>query len=148
MKKSSPSFWHYVVSVKLMVKILSNFVALLENLNFTLSNKIGTIFDYDLKWIFNICYTSIYWNYRTNENDKNNQNLEAITDYNQQQYSLIINSNIKIIRTKVMILSELLLEVMWTLVHTIILHIRTLICFHWKLHKCSGLSLQFIFVKK
>ena len=48
--------------------------------------------------------------------------MEVITDYNQQQYSLIINSSsIKIIRTNVMILSELLLEVMWILVHMIIL---------------------------
>ena len=33
--KSSPSIWHYAVSVKLMVKILSIFVAFLENTNFT-----------------------------------------------------------------------------------------------------------------
>ena len=33
--KSSPSIWHYVVSVKSLVKILSNFVAFLENTNFT-----------------------------------------------------------------------------------------------------------------
>ena len=33
--KSSPSIWHYVVSVKLTVKILSIFVAFSENVNFT-----------------------------------------------------------------------------------------------------------------
>ena len=33
--KSTPSIWQYVVSVKSMVKILSNFVAFLENTNFT-----------------------------------------------------------------------------------------------------------------
>ena len=33
--KSSPSIWRYVVSVKLTVKILSIFVAFLENMNFT-----------------------------------------------------------------------------------------------------------------
>ena len=33
--KSSPSIWHYVVSVKSTVKILSNYVAFLENTNFT-----------------------------------------------------------------------------------------------------------------
>ena len=55
-------------------------------------------------------------------NQMDTQSLEVITDYNQQQYSLIINSSsIKIIRTNVMILSELLLEVMWILVHMIIL---------------------------
>ena len=32
--KSSPSIWRYVVSVKSMVKILSIFVAFLENMNF------------------------------------------------------------------------------------------------------------------
>ena len=34
MTKSSPLIWHYVVSVKLTVKILSIFVAFLENTNF------------------------------------------------------------------------------------------------------------------
>ena len=33
--KSSPSIWHYVVSVKSTVKISSIFVAFLENMNFT-----------------------------------------------------------------------------------------------------------------
>jgi hypothetical protein len=33
--KISLSIWRYVVSVKLMVKILSIFVAFLENMNFT-----------------------------------------------------------------------------------------------------------------
>ena len=32
--KSSPPIWHYVVDVKLTVKILSIFVAFLENMNF------------------------------------------------------------------------------------------------------------------
>ena len=32
--QSSPPIWHYVVSVKSSVKILSNFVAFLENINF------------------------------------------------------------------------------------------------------------------
>ena len=32
--KSSPPIWHYVVSVKSSVKILSNFVAFLENTDF------------------------------------------------------------------------------------------------------------------
>ena len=32
--KSSPSIWHYVVSVKSVVNILSIFVAFLENTNF------------------------------------------------------------------------------------------------------------------
>ena len=32
--KSSPSIWRYVVNVKLMVKIMSIFVASLENVNF------------------------------------------------------------------------------------------------------------------
>ena len=32
--KSTPSIWHYIVSVKLTVKILSIFVAFFENLNF------------------------------------------------------------------------------------------------------------------
>ena len=35
MTKSSPLIWHYVVSVKSMVKISSIFVAFLENMNFT-----------------------------------------------------------------------------------------------------------------
>ena len=35
MTKSSPSIWHNVVSVKSLVKILSNFVAFLENTNFS-----------------------------------------------------------------------------------------------------------------
>ena len=34
--KSSPSIWHYVVSVKSAVKISSIFVAFLENTNFTI----------------------------------------------------------------------------------------------------------------
>ena len=34
MRKSSPSIWHYAVSVKLTVKISSIFVAFLENTNF------------------------------------------------------------------------------------------------------------------
>ena len=33
-EKSSQPIWHYVVSVKTMVKILSSFVAFSENLNF------------------------------------------------------------------------------------------------------------------
>ena len=33
--KSSSSIWHYIVSVKSSVKILSNFVAFLENTNFS-----------------------------------------------------------------------------------------------------------------
>ena len=36
--KSSPSIWHYVVSVKLTVKISSIFVAFLENTSFTFHN--------------------------------------------------------------------------------------------------------------
>ena len=32
--KSSPSIWHYVVSVKSTVKISSMFVAFLEDMNF------------------------------------------------------------------------------------------------------------------
>ena len=34
--KSSPSIWHYVVSVKSTVKISSILVAFLENTNFTI----------------------------------------------------------------------------------------------------------------
>ena len=37
--KSSPSIWHYVVSVKWMVKISSIFVVFLENTNFTVVCK-------------------------------------------------------------------------------------------------------------
>ena len=36
--KSSPSIWHYIVSVKSTVKILSIFVAFLENTNFMRSS--------------------------------------------------------------------------------------------------------------
>ena len=32
--KSSPSIWHLLHNIKSMVKILSNFVAFLENINF------------------------------------------------------------------------------------------------------------------
>ena len=35
MTKSSPSIWHLLHNVKSTVKILSNFVAFLENINFT-----------------------------------------------------------------------------------------------------------------
>ena len=35
--KSSPSIWHYVVSVKYTVKILSIFVTFLENTNFKIA---------------------------------------------------------------------------------------------------------------
>ena len=35
---SSPSIWHYVVSVKSTVKILSIFVTFIENMNFTNKN--------------------------------------------------------------------------------------------------------------
>ena len=38
--KSSPSIWHYVVSVKPTVKISSIFVAFLENMNFTSAVKL------------------------------------------------------------------------------------------------------------
>ena len=38
--KSSSSIWLYVVSVKLKVKILSIFVAFLENMNFKLKKGI------------------------------------------------------------------------------------------------------------
>ena len=40
--KSSPSIWHYVVSVKSKVKISSIFVAFLENRNFNGPGKNGT----------------------------------------------------------------------------------------------------------
>ena len=39
--KSSTTIWHYVASVKLTVKILSIFVAFLENTNFTTWYRIG-----------------------------------------------------------------------------------------------------------
>ena len=39
--KSSPSIWHYVVNVKSTVKILSIFVAFLENMNFNSVKHIG-----------------------------------------------------------------------------------------------------------
>ena len=37
--KSSPSIWRYVVNVKSTVKILSIFVAFLENVNFMCKRK-------------------------------------------------------------------------------------------------------------
>ena len=43
-KQSSPSIWQYVVSVKSMVKILSNFVAFLENTSFTKNWLLRQIF--------------------------------------------------------------------------------------------------------
>ena len=36
--KSAPLIWHYVVGVKLTVKIFSIFVAFLENMNFRIRN--------------------------------------------------------------------------------------------------------------
>ena len=38
--KSSPLIWRYVVNVKSTVKILSIFVAFLENMNFILGTKV------------------------------------------------------------------------------------------------------------
>ena len=49
--KSSPSIWHYVVSVKLTVNISPIFVAFLENMNFkseeAWKNDYHIIFDLD-----------------------------------------------------------------------------------------------------
>ena len=42
--KSSPLIWSYVVNVKLTVKILSIFVAFLENMNFTYQFRIASFF--------------------------------------------------------------------------------------------------------
>ena len=39
--KSSPSIWRYVVSVKSTMKILSIFVAFLENMNFKYNTSAG-----------------------------------------------------------------------------------------------------------
>ena len=44
--KSSPSIWHYVVIVKSTVKILSIFVAFLENMNFQKKKSVYPIVTY------------------------------------------------------------------------------------------------------
>ena len=57
MAKSSPLIWRYVVSVKLMVKISSIFVAFLENMNFNeniYKHNSGYIEPHDIR--------SFYWN--------------------------------------------------------------------------------------
>ena len=54
--KSSPSIWHYVVSVKLTVKILSIFVAFLENMNF----NFGKLKHAWKKLLYYKCYFEIW----------------------------------------------------------------------------------------
>ena len=63
--KSSPSIWHYKVSVKFTVKISSIFVAFLENTN--LATKMKNVIKFDLS--INVDRKlGVSWNVYTVEN--------------------------------------------------------------------------------
>ena len=52
--KSSPSIWRYVVNVKSTVKILSIFVAFLENMNFSILAIILKVYMYENLYSFEL----------------------------------------------------------------------------------------------
>ena len=76
--KSSPSIWHYVVSVKLTVKILSIFVAILETTNFTALLTEGAWMAVPSKSVIKLDFqVHIPWNFWNGIKKKNAQTYVA-----------------------------------------------------------------------